>query len=93
MIEICICPFKALRYHFSRIDPTRTAAVISTSGELPDPSRLCGISYLCLQYRDIDVEAPGCFTDADARSIADFIRTLDGSNRIRWKFMRASTVL
>lgn len=78
-MKLCISPLKSLYWQLKETDEeekTRIAAVISTSGELPDPSKLRGISYICRQYRDIDVEGPGSFSVHDAACIAEFLRSL-----------------
>ena len=78
-----ICPLKQLYQLLAQSDTAHTAAVISTSWDLPDPARLRGIPYVCRQYRDIDFEGSGAFSDADAEAFAGFIRRIGSDSRIR----------
>ena len=74
--NIVICPIKRLYQLLQERGAAGAAAVISTSGDGPDPSRLPGIPYVFAVYRDIDYEGPGAFTAPEAARFAAFIRNL-----------------
>jgi hypothetical protein len=72
---IKICPLKKLLQILEK-HSVGIAAVISTSGELPDRKALRGIPYICRQYRDIDFDGPGAFSPSDAACFAEFLQSL-----------------
>ena len=78
--NILICPIKRLYQRLRECSTEGIAAVISTSGDAPDPERLHGIPYIYTIYRDIDYDRPGAFTDEDAAQFAAFIRNLGPEN-------------
>lgn len=74
--NILICPIKRLYQLLQECGTDSVAAVISTSGDAPDPERLRGIPYIYAIYRDIDYDGPGAFSDEDAAQFAAFMRNL-----------------
>lgn len=74
--NIIICPIKQLYQHLQAQGAEGVVAIISTSGDAPDPGRLRGIPYVYAIYRDIDYDGPGAFSDEDATRFAAFVRNL-----------------
>lgn len=54
-------------------EPAGIAAIISTSWDVPDSVRMKGIPCICRQYRDVDYDTSGSFSDTDAEAFASFI--------------------
>ena len=75
-MELRICPIKGLYQLLRETDAANCAAVISSSADV-DAERLTGISYVFLQYDDVDTEIPGrSFSESDAARILGFLQKL-----------------
>lgn len=81
--QLQICPLKQLYQILAELEPSGIAAIISTSWDTPDSMRMKGIPYICRQYRDIDHDAPGSFSDTDAEAFASFIHCVCSDTSIK----------
>lgn len=81
--QLQICPLKQLYQILAESEPSGIAAIISIFWDAPDSMRMKGIPYICRQYRDIDHDAPGSFSDTDAEAFASFIHCVSSDPSIK----------
>ena len=74
---------KQLYQILAESEPSGIAAIISTSWDAPDSVRMKGIPYICRQYRDIDYDAPGSFSDTDAEALASFVHCVSSDTNVK----------